>query len=150
MVAWGATMPDTPGHPMLGAEVRIREYLAAYAEDCEVAELIASATGDDGFIAVLRVNDLRRLLAEYERLRRELCKALAIPPDTPWDEVIADAHSAGVVRDAEYRALDRSRAEVNRLRAQRQAVLDVVTADVSQVDASALAHMVRLALGVTE
>lgn len=72
-----------------------------------------------------RRDEVRHLLAEIERLRRELCKALAIPPDTPWDEVIADAHSAGVVRDAEYRALDGCRTEVERLRAQRQAVLDL-------------------------
>lgn len=67
-------------------------------------------------------------LAEIERLRRELCKALAIPPDTPWDEVIADAHSAGVVRDAEYRALDGCRTEVARLRARDAAASAVVQA----------------------
>lgn len=54
--------------------------------------------------------------AEIEQRRAELCKALAIPHDTPWEAALESARSAGVVRDAEYRTRDRVEAENARLR----------------------------------
>lgn len=45
--------------------------------------------------------------SETEEMRRSLCKALAIHPDTTWEEAIENARSAGIVRDAEYRHCDR-------------------------------------------
>lgn len=56
-------------------------------------------------------------------MRVELCAALAIRRDTSWSAALADARSAGIVRDAEYRYSDRVYEENEQLRAERDAVL---------------------------
>lgn len=55
---------------------------------------------------------------ELEARRIELCEALFLPRTTPWADAIKDARSAGVVRDAEYCADERTREENERLHAE--------------------------------
>lgn len=68
-----------------------------------------------------------RLRAELERLRVRLRAALCLPLDVDWDAIVADARSAGVVRDAEYRAHDRIADENKRLRAEVERLRSAIT-----------------------
>lgn len=78
---------------------------------------IATDIGDDWPVSA---EILRDAAGDLDRLRAELCKALAISHDSTWEYVISDARSAGIVRDAEYRHVDKVYSENERLRVEVQ------------------------------